>query len=230
LLDAPIDAHFAAFTAGEADNASLSGASEEGQDVEEMAKFVRGRPVGHIHERADFWVEHLHPDPYVRGILDHGFKVPVDWDKIPESYEEADNDSARKYYDFVQEDVARLVDPGQVVECDAKPRCCNPLTVAVKHLEDGSLKKRLVLDLSRCVNLAVEDDRYCMTTLQDAMNSTRKGNFQVVFDLKLAFHQVRLHVESYELMGFKVVDKKVIRYYYFFWILWFYSWMHNYKW
>jgi hypothetical protein len=66
LLDAPIDAHFAAFTAG---------ASEEGEDVEEVAEFVIGRPVGHIHERADFWVEHLNPDPYVRGILDHGFKV-----------------------------------------------------------------------------------------------------------------------------------------------------------
>jgi hypothetical protein len=75
LLDAPIDAHFAPFTAGEADDASSSGASEEGKDVEEVAEFVRGRPVGHIHERADFWVEHLHPDPYVRGILDHGFKV-----------------------------------------------------------------------------------------------------------------------------------------------------------
>jgi hypothetical protein len=179
LLDAPIDAHFAAFTAGEA-NVSLSGASEEGEDVEEMAEFVRGRPVGHIHKRAYFWVEHLHPDPYVHGILDHGFKVPVDWDKIPESYEEADNNSARKYYNFVQEEVARLVNSGQVVECDAKPRCCNPLTV--------------------------EDDRYHMTSLQDAINSTRKGNFQVVFDLKLAFHHVRLHVESYKLMGFKVVD------------------------
>jgi hypothetical protein len=68
--------------------------------------------------------------------------------------------------------------------------------VAIKCLEDGSLKKRLVLDLSRCVNLAAEDDRYCMTTLQDAINSTRKGDFQVVFDLKSAFHHMRLHVDS----------------------------------
>jgi hypothetical protein len=50
-------------------------------------KFVgqRGRPVGLIHERVDFWVEHFHPDPYVQGILDQGFKVPVDWDNVPES-------------------------------------------------------------------------------------------------------------------------------------------------
>jgi hypothetical protein len=185
LLDAPINAHFAWFPAGvvKAGDA-LSGADEDIEYVETKLVGQRGRPVGHIQERADFWVEHLHPDPYVRGILDQGFKVPVDWDKIPESYEEADNKSARKNYDFVQEEVARLVDSGQVVEWDAKPRCCNPLTVAVKRLDDRSLKKRLVLDLSWCVNLAVEDDRYRMTTLQDAINSTRKGDFQVVFDLK----------------------------------------------
>jgi hypothetical protein len=106
------------------------------------------------------------------------------------------------------------LDSGQVVEWDAKPRCCNPLNVAVKRLGDGRLKKRLVLDLSRCLNLAVKDDRYRMTTLQDAIDSTRKGDYQVVFDLKLAFHHVRLHAGSYELMGFKVVDKGGIAKYY----------------
>jgi hypothetical protein len=45
--------------------------------------------------------------------------------------------------------VMRLLDSGQVVEWDAKPRCCNPLTVAIKCLEAGLLKKRLVLDLSQ---------------------------------------------------------------------------------
>jgi hypothetical protein len=56
----------------------------------------------------------------------------------------------------------------------------------------------------------VEDDRYHMTTLQDAIDSTRKGDFQVVFDLKSAFHHVRLHAGSYELKGFKVVDKGLL--------------------
>jgi hypothetical protein len=65
-----------------------------------------------------------------------------------------------------------------------------------------------VLDLSRCVNLAVKDNNYRMTTLQDEIDSTRKGHFQVVFDLKSAFHHLRLHASSYKLMGFKVIDKK----------------------
>jgi hypothetical protein len=81
-------------------------------------------------------------------------------------------------------------------------------------MDNMELKKCLVLDLSRCVNLAVKDDSYRMTTLQDAIDSTRKGDFQVVFDLKSAFHHVRLHACSYELMGFKVIDERgIIKYY-----------------
>jgi hypothetical protein len=64
------------------------------------------------------------------------------------------------------------------------------------------------------VNLAVKDDRYPMTTLQDAINSTRKVDFQVVFNLKSAFHHVRLNAGSYELMGFKVLDMEGITKYY----------------
>jgi hypothetical protein len=177
-LDAPVDAFFASFPVG------ISEADDAMSDV------------------------HFCPEAYVRGILDHSFKVLVDWEKIPEAYEEADNKSARENYDFVREEVARLLESGQIMKCDTKPRCCNLLTVAVKRKDDGELKKRFVLDLSRCVNLSVKDDDYRMTTLQDVINSTRKGHFQVVFDLKSAFHHVRLHAGSYELMGFKVVDEE----------------------
>jgi hypothetical protein len=78
LLDAPVDAFCASFPAGvcEAgdtisdvdgiDNGAISVAAEP---VEQ-----RGRPVGRIHERADFWVEHFCPDSYIRGILDDGYR------------------------------------------------------------------------------------------------------------------------------------------------------------
>jgi hypothetical protein len=61
-------------------------------------------------------VEHFCPDAYVRGILDEGYRVPVDWEKIPEAYEEADNRSARENYGFVCEEVARLLESGQIVK------------------------------------------------------------------------------------------------------------------
>jgi hypothetical protein len=112
------------------------------------------------------------------------------------------------------EEVARLVESGQVVKWSKKPRCVNPLTVAVKRKDNGEIKRSLFLDLSRCLNLAINNDDYRMTTLQDAINATRKGDFQVVFDLKSAFHHIRLHASMYELMGFKVTDKNgVVTYY-----------------
>jgi hypothetical protein len=83
--------------------------------------------------------------------------------------------------------VKRLLADGQVVECSHKLRCNNPRTVSVKTLADGKVKWRLCLDLCRCVNPSLDDDEFCMATLQDVINSVRKGDFQVVFDLKAAF-------------------------------------------
>jgi hypothetical protein len=175
--------------------------------------------VGLIHKRVDYWIEHFCPDAYVRGILEHGYKAPINWEKIPEVYKEPGNKSARENYDFIQEEVARLVESGQVVKWAKKPRCVNPLRVALKRKDNGKVKRRLVMDLSRAVNLALENDNYCMTTLQDAINATWKGDFQVMFDLKSAFHHVRLHTSMYELMGFKITDKNGVVIYYCFVVL-----------
>jgi hypothetical protein len=175
--------------------------------------------VGLIHKRVDFWVEHFCPDAYVRGILDHGYKAPINWEKIPEVYEEPVNKSVRENYDFVPEEVARLVESGQVVKRSKKPRCVIPLSLALKRKDNWEVKRRLVLDLSRSVNLDLDNNHYGMTTLQDAINATRKGDFQVVFDLKLAFHHIRLHASMYELMGFKITDKNGVVTYYCFVVL-----------
>jgi hypothetical protein len=64
------------------------------------------------------------------------------------------------------------VDAGQVFEWPCRLRCTNPLTVATKVKDDGSIKRRLVLDLSRCVNLTLASDDFRMVTLQDAINAT----------------------------------------------------------
>jgi hypothetical protein len=109
--------------------------------------------------------------------LDHGYKAPIDWEKIPGACEESDNKSACENYDFVQEEVAWLVKSGQVVKGAEKPRCVNPLTVAVKRKDNVESKRRLVLDLSLCVNLAINDDDYRMTTLQGRHSPIFLGSF-----------------------------------------------------
>jgi hypothetical protein len=80
LLDAPVDAHFASFGVSEAGDAISNVDDNDDNAIAVAAEPVgqRGRPVGKIHERVGFWVEHFCPDAYVPGILEHGFEVPVD--------------------------------------------------------------------------------------------------------------------------------------------------------
>jgi hypothetical protein len=176
--------------------------------VPEEANLKRlGEAVGFVHERMDFWKNNLEEDVYAEGVLKDRYKIPVDWKKKSAVYQEEDNKSASENYSFVREEVKRLVESGQVVRWPKRPRCKNPLTVALKRKEDGTFKKRLVLDLSRCVNLAIEDNSYKMTTLRNALYSTREGDFQFLFDLKSVYHHLRLNPVCYELMGFKVMNE-----------------------
>jgi hypothetical protein len=42
---------------------------------------------------------------------------------------------------------------------------------------------------------------------QDALSQSSKGNYQPVFDISKAYHHLQLAPESYELVGFCVMDK-----------------------
>ena len=76
--------------------------AEEAEDDEAVSLLkVRGRPVGHIHDRREYWMRNFIPDAYVRGILTEGYRIPVEWEEIPESYEEPDNKSAKEHYSLI---------------------------------------------------------------------------------------------------------------------------------
>jgi hypothetical protein len=121
-------------------------------------------------------------------------------------YREKNNKSARTEMDFVRTEVARLVEAGQVVEVAKATKVTNPLSVAFKVNPDGSIKKRLIIDLSPWVNNFVKPDVYRMSRFQDALDQSDQGNFQSVYDVSKAYHHIRLHPESYKLVGFCVVD------------------------
>jgi hypothetical protein len=141
-----------------------------------------GRAVGTIHESIGFWEETFEKDVYVSGILKNGYRIPVRM--TPEQratiYREKNNKSARTEMDFVRTEVPRLVAAGQVVEVAKAPKVTNPLSVAFKVNPDGSIKKRLVIDLSRWVNDFVKPDVYRMSRFQDALDQSDQGDFQSV--------------------------------------------------
>jgi hypothetical protein len=167
-----------------------------------------GKAVGTIHESRGFWKETFEKDVYVLGILKNGYKIPVRM--TPKQrltiYREKNNKSARTEMDFVRTEVARLVAAGQVVEVAKVTKVTNPLSVAFKVNPDGSIKKRLVIDLSRWVNNFVKPDVYRMSRFQDALDQLDQGDFQSVYDVSKAYHHIRLHPELYKLVGFCVVD------------------------
>jgi hypothetical protein len=166
----------------------------------------------------DFWKEKFDKDEYVFNIMEHGYKIPVKMTPAERSqhYRERNNQSARNEMPFVRAEVARLVAYGQVIAMENVPLCCNPLSVAFKVNMDGTIKHRLVNDLSRWVNKFIPASKYLMSKFQDALVMTSPGDFQLVFDISKAYHHLRLAPESYELVGFCVKDKKgIYRFYHF---------------
>jgi hypothetical protein len=151
-------------------------------------------------------------------ILKYGYKIPVKMTAEQKAtvYREGNNKSARSEMDFLQSEVERLVADGQVIEVKAPVTCTNPLTVAFKVNSDGTIKRRLVIDLSRWVNWMIVPDKFRMARFHDALAQSSRGDYQSVFDVSKAYHHIRLAPESYCLVGFCVEDKdKKERFYHF---------------
>ena len=134
----------------------------------------------------------------MRGILKDGYRLQIDRTKLPSEYYEKNNKSALDNVNFVGEEIKKLVSRGCIIRLDQRPRICNPLTVASK----GN-KLRLVLDLSRCINLLIMDTKFKLDDIKVATEMITGGEFMVVSDLRSAYHNVRVNPDDYELYGFK---------------------------
>jgi hypothetical protein len=145
----------------------------------------------------------------VRSILENGYKIPVNMSDTERRtrYREKNNQSARNEMPYVRAEVAKLLAAGQIVKVQTAPLCTNPLSVAFKVNMDGSIKKRLIIYLSRWVNGFVRPDSFKMAQFQDALAQSSKGDYQSVFDISKAYHRLRLHPSSYKLVGFCVQDE-----------------------
>ena len=166
---------------------------EATEEVDMPAEVSKAMP-GDIHrsEVRPFW-ESLQPEPWVKAVLNEGYKIPFA-EEVPESYEEENNATAKKHFSFVQEHVQTLVERGVVRRSQDRPRCINPLTVATKEVGEGQVKYRLCLDLSRCVNPRVKREHCKLTTFKAAVSLMLPGDFQAVYDLASAYHHVRMHL------------------------------------
>ena len=153
----------------------------------------------HSEDVRAFWQNELQAGEWVMDVLTQGYVIP--FVESPPAYEEANNKSAMQDMPFVIQAVAELKKRGVIEFRDEKPLCVSPLTVSKKFGRDGIAKNRLCWDGSRCVNLYVKEQKVVLSHLRRSLEITREGDFQVTYDLKAAYHHVRIHPSQTKYLG-----------------------------
>ena len=94
----------------------------------------------------------LRADEKVMNLLEKGILINEKY--LPLKYAEANNRSARVRQVFCLEKTLEYIKKGSISEVEVRPKYINPLSVAEKEdYETGNVKLRLVIDLSRSLNL-----------------------------------------------------------------------------
>ncbi len=148
-------------------------------------------------------------------VLEQGF-YPA-FKSHPGQYRERNNASAVKEMETVWEKVEEWKQQGAIMQFQEPAWCTSPLSVAAKwDTQAGKMKKRVVLDLSRHVNLHTEQYTVRMDDLQATEGTRQQDDYGTVFDLENQFFHVKLAPEAYKFFGFAVPDKEGTERYYCF--------------
>ena len=167
----------------------------ESQDLKSENCIPSNFAPGSIHDEKyrDFWRNELEAGEWVMETLSNGYVIP--FSSLPPRYEESNNKSAIQDPEFVVKAINNLKRQGVIAFTDSKPYCVSPLTVSLKTGRDGEIKKRLCWDGSRCVNKHIKEQKVTLSHLQRALEITREKDFQIVYDLKAAYHHIKIHPE-----------------------------------
>ena len=158
----------------------------------------------HAEEVREFWRTELKAGNWVMETLKDGYVIP--FKEPPPIYEEPNNSSATKDMAFVYEAVAELKRLGVIEFKTEKPHCVSPLSVSIKIGSNGLPKKRLCLDGSRCINQCIKEQSVTLSHLQRALEMTREHDFQIKYDLKSAYHHIKIHPAQTKYLGAAIVE------------------------
>ena len=120
-------------------------------------------------------------------------------------YEEPNNRSAMIEMNFVRQKVKEYEEKSVVERCVKPPRAVNPLSVVKKIIyASGIEKKRLVIDVSRHVNLGVEKMVSKPEELSAAEQLFTQGMWAMTLDLQGMYHHASLTESTANLFGFRI--------------------------
>ena len=175
--------------------------TEEGEDVcliFEEGKDLENKVHDTLARHASFWRE-SGASSFAVSVVENGY-VPQMWEN-PQNYEEKNNGSYREEKVWANEAVFKLARAKLVREVDRRSLCCvNPLTVA----KNARGKKRLCIDLSRCVNKVIKAPKFKIESTIAALQVIEKGDYCFSFDLKSAYLQVKLNENFLQYFGFAI--------------------------
>ena len=135
-----------------------------------------------------------------------GYNLKLKKDIEPE-YMEQNNRSARENMDFVRSKIEEWEKKGRLHKVEKRPACVNPLSVAEKFSpEENAVKKRLVMDCSRYVNLLVEKETVRPDDLSYFEPLIEEEAYISTFDLASMYHHLELSEEAKQYFGFSVPD------------------------
>lgn len=162
--------------------------------------------AGGIHdaEVRNFWEKDLKASSWVLELLRTGYVIP--FKTIPPKYAEKNNKSARDNQKIVADIMEDMIAKGIVKVVSKVPHCVSPLGLVSKTQNDGTLKHRLIWDGSRHVNQHLDVPHVRLAHLERALDMTRQGDFQVVYDLTSAYYHIRIHAEQTQFLGAKFHD------------------------
>ncbi len=171
---------------------------------------------GSIHEDQyfTFWKEKLKANSWVLNTLKNGYILPLL--EEPPKYEEENNASARLNMSFVQTEVEKLLRQGVIQIVQEKTHCISPLTVAERRVSGKETKRRLCWDGSRLINPMLDKNKVILSHLQSALEITLQGDYQCKYDLKSAFHHVKIFKGHVKYLGAAFINQKGEKQYFVF--------------
>jgi len=106
----------------------------------------------------------------------------------------------------VRKIVADMILQGIVEVTKVKPVCVSPLGLVSRMQDDGSTKLRLVWDASRHVNKFVEHKHVKLSHLEKALQITKPGDWQGIFDLKSAYYHIKIDASQHKFLGAAITN------------------------
>ena len=155
----------------------------------------------------EFVSKEIRPPRDVMNMLKN--KVGLKVKGLDNHYWEDNNKSAKQESEFIKKKVGEYVSQGVVEVCKTPPRYINPLSVVKKLIyKSNTIKKRLVIDVSRNLNLLVDKIPSKPDELSHAEQMFEKDMWAATLDLKGMYHHAFLQDETAELFGFRVPNAK----------------------